>query len=253
MKLSRLIAIHRLPVGRRMFAMRKTVPLVEGDPELLERVRASMTHDQAVLDGQTRWMQAKNMKDTAWPARVRELNSEHDSLIAAIENVLSGMAQGLAGTAKGEAAARVHAAMFPDGVVPLTHREFVVQREVTDTWLKRLRTEFSKDVEVATIGPMVDRLEAVNNEFGQLMDAHTPAQSMNYEDLQVADAKGQELMLAVVAKILGKYDRDEVMRDQLLAPVLQQHNEVSKKRRQRRRPTDVNPTTGEELNADNDG
>ena len=69
--------------------------------------------------------------------------------------------------------------------------------------------------------------------------------------MRASHARGQGLLLEVVARVLGRYPtdaaEDQATRGRLLAPVAEQNEAIRAYLRQRRRVRDVDPATGEEL------
>jgi hypothetical protein len=246
--LSDLFNIYRLPVGRRVFALRKTRGLIETDPDQLLLVNAAMAHDTNVLELRAGWLVTKDIA-AKYPPRVIELDIEHDRLLASIHRVADGIASGMSEqTPAGAAARRILQNVYAAGVAALIQLEFVQQRESTNTWLARLNGELRDDVVLVGVAPMVDRLAQVNAEFGNLLDGFQPPAKVTFEQLRTQDLLGQELMLRVVASIAGRYNGhkagDDDKRTALLSPILAQNQEVAETYRRKTRVSDVDPSTG---------
>jgi len=245
--LSYLSRLYRLPVGRRLHCMRKTAELVKDDPKLASRVDACLQHDTALLADRTRFVEQRGQK-TTWPARVIQLDQEHDRLLGCIHTVVGGMEGGPHDAPSTFAAARLRRTLFASGLAALTQIDFVQEREQTQAWLTRLFSEFHADVEVLGIRSMLDRLAAVVAEFGQLLDENKPQPTVTYEQIRKAEARGQTLMLQFVNGVCDKHDGEQpggdAERARLLGPIVEQ-NEIVRELYRKRAITDVNPDTGE--------
>jgi hypothetical protein len=244
-----LFNIYRMPAGRRTFGLRKVRLLVGTEPDLLHLVDDAMAQDGKVLALRGRWLVSRS-KNPKYPPRLIALDLEHDRLVASMVRVADAMVSGTDEESPlGVAARRLVDGVFAAGVAALTQLDFVQQRESTGSWLARLTGDLSDDAVLIGLQPMRDRLVAVNQEFGSLLDAFEPASKVSFEGLRKEDLLGQELMLRVVAAIAGRYtgskDGDDAKRAALLAPILQQNDQVGESYRRKRTITDVDPDSGE--------
>lgn len=247
--LADLFNILRMPAGRRTFALRKVRSLAGTDAALLTLVDAAISQDAKTLQMRGEWLVTKDAP-TKYPARLIELDVEHDRLVASFNGVAQGLSAGMTeDTPIGAAARRVVARVFAAGVAPLTQIDFVQQLASTKTWLALLNGELSDDVVLIGLQPMRDRLVEVNKEFGDILDAFEAGARVTYDAWRNEDLLGQERMLRVVAYVAGKYngakDGDDAMREKLLAPILQQNEAVADTYRKRRAITDVDPDDGQ--------
>jgi len=244
-----LFSLYRLPAGRRLFALRKVRSLASSDPPIVALVDDAIAHDTKVLELRGKWLVSKDVA-VKYPARLMELDAEHDRIVSSMAAVAHGLSAGMQEeTPIGAAARRIVQRVFGAGIAPLTKLDFVQQRESTNTWLALLNGELSDDAVLIGIGPMRDRLASVNKEFGEMLDAFQPETKISYDAWRTEDKLGQEKLLRVLAVIAGKYcgakPGDDEMRTKLLAPILQQNDAVADTYRRRRPVTDVNPDSGE--------
>jgi hypothetical protein len=244
-----LFNIYRIPAGRRTFGLRKVRPLVGTQADVLLLVDDAMAQDAKVLGLRGRWLVSRS-KNPKYPPRLIELDFDHDRLVSSMARVADAMASGMdEETPLGAAARRLVDGVFAAGVAALTQLDFVQQRESTTSWLARLTGDLSDDAVLIGLQPMRDRLVAVNQEFGKLLDAFEPASKVTFEELRKEDLLGQEMMLRVVAAIAGRYngskDGHDAKRASLLAPILEQNDAVGESYRRKRTITDVDPESGE--------
>ncbi len=106
------------------------------------------------------------------------------------------------------------------------------------------------DVVTLGLATVRDRLAAVNDGFGALLDAFEPEARVSFDRFRQEDLTGQEMMLRVVAVIAGRYTGatagEDATRAKLLAPILHQNEAVAESFRRKRTVTDVNPNSGED-------
>ncbi len=246
-----LFSLHRLPAGRRLFALRKVRSLAASDQAVVALVDDAIAHDTKVLELRGQWLVTRDVRKK-YPARLVELDIEHDRIVSSMAAVAQGLSSGMEeDTPIGAAARRVAQRVFGAGVGPLTQVDFVQQRESTNTWLALLDGELADDVVLIGLAPMRDRLALVNKEFGQILDAFQPEVKVTYDAWRTEDRLGQEKLLRVVAVIAGKYcgarPGDDDMRTKLLAPILDQNDAVADTYRRRRPVTDIDPDNGEDV------
>jgi len=245
-----LFDLYRLPAGRRLFALRKTRTLVESDPVLVPLIDAAMAKDTETLELRAQWVTARS-KTPKYPPRLVALDLDHDRLLGSMSKVAFGMADAMGPeTDLGAAARRVAEGAFTGGLPALTQLDFVQQRESTKVLLDRLNGPLAADVVTLGLATVRDRLAAVNNEFGALLDAFEPDARVSFDRFRQEDLTGQEMMLRVVAVIAGRYNGatagDDATRAKLLAPILHQNEAVAESFRRKRTVTDVNPNSGED-------
>lgn len=245
-----LFDLYRLPPGRRLFALRKTRNLVEPDPMLVPLIETAMAKDTEALELRAQWVAARS-KTPKYPPRLFSLDLEHDRLLGSMSRITFAVADALGPeTNQGAAARRVAEGAFTGGLPALTQLDFVQQRESTKVLLDRLNGPLAADIVTLGLAAVRDRLVAVNDEFGTILDAYEPEARMTFDRFRQEDLTGQEMMLRVVAVIAGRYNGatagDDATRANLLAPILQQNAAVAESFRRKRSITDVNPNNGED-------
>ena len=243
--LSDILNFYRFPAGRRIYALRKTLELLEAGDPLAAKIDASISIDRNALDKQTRWQAIRDAK-ISWPKEVIELDHEHDRLWGALSGMCSSLAVGLGDESEqGAAAGRLDKTLFSSGVTAIIHLAFVEQRETTAAWLDRLQGELKADVELAGVSGFVQKLADVNARFGELLDKREEASGLSYGDVKSAEEKGHVAFLQVVAMLVGREAENDAERARLLDPILKQNEAIGLMHKRRRNVPDVNPDTGE--------
>src|SRR5690606_31102882 len=108
----------------------------------------------------------------------------------------------------------------------------------------------AEDAVALGLSSYVERLTGLISDFRQALQEES-VREISYDEIRQAQAEGQELMLRVVAKVLGDHggtgDEETAFRQELLAPVLTQNRRMAERYSNRRGATDVDPETGQEV------
>ncbi|MBN1838149.1 MAG: hypothetical protein JW820_19990, partial [Spirochaetales bacterium] len=104
-------------------------------------------------------------------------------------------------------------------------------------------------VKPLALGAFVSQLDDLLPEFEDAL-AEKKQEETTYDEVEAADARAQERLLQLVAKILGEYNLDTAdhirTRSLLMDHIVDQNTRIGQNHR-RRRFRDVNPDTGEEV------
>jgi len=184
---------------------------------------------------------------------LKALDNQIDQVLGGIVRDLKNKATSLASTSMGTLARAFLDEVFPAGAVEITSMAWVDEvREVKDL-LGVLQGARSSEVEALGIGVYVEQLARLNAEF-EVKLAAVGGQVVSYDQVRKVEAEAQERLLQAVALILGRYydqTDDHVSRRVALLRVLTEQNDaVSAMVRAQRRVTDVDPTTGAELDSE---
>ena len=169
----------------------------------------------------------RKRKGAIYPARVTELDLEHDRLLGAIQMLALANEAGQPGAPSTVAANKINSSVFSDGLPPLIHIDFVQEREQTSAWLDRFHGDLAPEINAIGARHLVELLAAVVEEFGQLLDENKPDPELTYDQLRADDLVGHDMMLrfvaAVCAKHVGTAPGDLEARAALLRPIFDQN------------------------------
>lgn len=152
----------------------------------------------------------------------------------------------------GIAAQKLLNAFFPKGIGVIVHdtyeNELVVAEHLLNCIDNRLAAEWAQ----IPTEDLRDRLAAIVNEFREAMQA-APTQ-ITSEMVRTAQNKAQKALLRVVSACILAYshedaDEEDALR-KLFEPIEQQSARLRKLRQRKTTPTDIDPESGEELEAD---
>ncbi|WP_428261994.1 hypothetical protein [Haliangium sp.] len=247
-----LWGLYKLPVGRMVFALKRVRQRAEEMElaEIAEHAGLGIAEGQRVLN--------LMMHRDAGEGRGRhvpealEADTQVDDDLAGIDGYLVSQERAYGSEPRGQAAARVRVALFPNGLGAIVHLSFVQQHSAVDALLARAKEDdLAADVALLSdLGRLLGRLTRHNQRYGEVLgiDRGTPTNA----EIDAARRRCDDLLTETVAMIvthlaLNPPGDGEDGLGHFLEPILAQNEEVRLARRRRRRPGDVDPDTGEEL------
>lgn len=141
-------------------------------------------------------------------------------------------------------------ALFPAGLTAITLLPYVEELAQVDRIVKVARSDYGQLIAAIKLDRFVDRLSNLAKQFRAELESSKPS-GIPYDTVRASAAQCQNLMLQVVAYIIGRYHGNSPehadTRTSLLNPILDQNEAIGHYLRNRRSVPDVNPTTGENL------
>lgn len=245
------LALRQMPTGRVLFALyelrEEAAPL--GDERLLRRIDKAIARAEKTLEFEMRWSTARTDTSTK-RGKARLIDAKLDQQIGALKSLARLMTVGDEGSEVVALAGEFLQANFPDGLAAIVQQSFELQLATVDGMLRRFRGEYRRHVEALNAGPLVDRIERLNDELRQEL-RHHKSTTITFDQVRASREETHEELGEVVVTILATYpDRSEEgtrQREDLLAPINRQQAFVVEAHRRRRRPLDVDPRTGIEV------
>lgn len=253
--LSTLLNLYVFTPGRRIYVLRQLRELVdalgaEAPPALGPAIDQALAHEDEAAVLSSAYHVARRIRDV----RPMDIDPQIDRKLMLMDQILGHHA-----AEKGEDgryAARLRTALFPEGALRHIQMTHVDQLAANDHVLSMLDApERQPWVDRLGLRALVTSVHALNERFRQaVIQRYTPAR-VSRADVRAAHARGQELLLEAVARIVGAYPTraDAPMRARLLRPVLAQNQAIRLQRKRRRRAVDIeldNPENAPELEAD---
>ena len=255
---SGLLRIKKLPTGRRIYALDRTKEAakgVRGAERIRELCEEARAHDlKRTRPLEKGWRAQAAGGEGRYDEQMRGHDQAADALVVNFHDHISGIVEMSGETGADEAGIEALGWLlkrnFPDGVGAVTQLSYSEQA----VELKAIR----EDMESATFRPAVDAfsLKGYVDAMGRRVDSYTETErdqrerEVSYEDVVAARQKGYEHIAYLIATIAADFREDAEVRQQLLAPVLEQDRMVTESMRRRRVATDVDPETGEEVEDD---
>lgn len=248
--LGALLNLYTFSTGRRLFAFRQVLKLGTelAFQQLVTHVQAAIAHDTTTRALETKYAAAPLVAKSQ--AKVQAIDLNVDKALVAIRDSAQAQANGAGEDEEIRGmVAKLNAAVFPKGVLPIIQSTYVEELETVDGILSTLKSpEMAPIVAELGLGRLVKRLGKLAKEYRAAQVAPAP-ETVPFGDVRAARARGQENLLQAVAMILGKYpssSADDIQaRKALLAPILKQNEAIRLYLRSRRPVEDVNPETGE--------
>jgi hypothetical protein len=180
------------------------------------------------------------------------LDNRLDRLLSSFLAALTAFADGLPDPHElVRAARRVREDVLPGGIQAIVHATHPEEAELVDQVVKRLRSEHAAALERLGLTAFVDQLAGLNAEFRAAVAAATAGDESgpSYDQVRAAQARGQEMLLELMAMALGacpgREPPDLERRARLVGAILSQNEAIGVYRKNRRSIPDVDPGTGE--------
>ncbi|WP_170229205.1 DUF6261 family protein [Polyangium fumosum] len=246
-----LVALFRLytfSTGRRLFALHQVqkLALTAGHMDLVGHANDAIAHDTDTRALEARWA---GRKQSTFSPEAKQLDIYVDAALGALRDGADAQIRACApGDPIAEAALKMLDVLFPKGVGAITTLGFVDELAEVDRILNRLeQPDYKALVTELGLTRQVTRLKNLEGQYRAAIEG--PGGTLTYATVKDARAKGQSLLLQVVAMILGKYpsdnEADMKSRGALLSPILVQNEAIRRYLRDRKPIEDVNPETGE--------
>lgn len=246
------IQIYRLPTGRRLFAHRGVLQeLAEHKKlgDLKEHVESAIAKDKMTMDLEHKWLQAKH--ETVGPHAMK-LDNEIDRTVGALVSLLRAYSDAPMDTPAKAPAAKLLGELFPaglNGIINLAHEEEVAALEVL---LGRMKKDLAAEVKaLPVVAPYVEGLASLTAALRAELEKKRK-DTISFDVVRAAQDNGHAMLLQTVARILGAFPgggEEEKKRAALLRPIWRQNEDVRLSRQRRRRPSDVDPDTGDVVDA----
>jgi hypothetical protein len=246
--LKTLFDLYILSTGRRVFALRQVKPIAQQMKKraLVTLIGRALKHDERTLRLEASWAASGYKSD---PQRVKRIGAQVDRTLSAIRDVAIGQARaGEPGSELHETLHEFLGALFPGGVFAIAALPYVEELAAVETLVGQLRGPFERHVEELGVGRLVERLAALAVEYREAQEERPRAEA-SWADVFAARAKGQTLLLQIVAVIAGTYFDESSAehtnaRAALLEPILDQQEAVRLYLKVRKPVEDVDPATG---------
>ncbi|MFU8807139.1 MAG: hypothetical protein ACNA8W_25245 [Bradymonadaceae bacterium] len=250
--LFRRLQLRRLPTGRASYALHKMNEVVEsGDipAPIVESIEVAEARAQETRDLELLWMESRNV-NTAARGKAVYLDTKIDQTIAGIARILEGEAVGDEGDPEVIAAKTLLARIFPEGVSAIVHLEFEEQLDLVLAIIARLRGNLAGEVRLLGLERHVARLETLTSQFRAELGRRA-SRPVDFETVRASRNALHEAMCEVVVAVLFNLRERTSTNDELitalLAPIVEQENAIAEAFRRKRRPLDVDPHSGVEL------
>jgi hypothetical protein len=252
--ISNFLNMYVWPSGRAMFATRQVVKKADelGDNDI--KARAETAYAAARKAREAEMAFRKSTGRPAYGPRAAELDASVDRILGSIDGHLEVQAkmEALSGDVSAfSGATALRAALFPSGAAALTRLSYGEEYDSVTIVLDQLKPG-GKHAEAAQrhgLTPFVQRLDAVNAEFGAEIEVRPEAPKPTFDTIRALRAEANAALQRLIAAMIGKYpddDDDSVQRaTALFEPIVFQQDQIARANKSRRSVTDIDPETGE--------
>lgn len=247
------LQMRRFPTGRRIFTLEQTRVVADKHlPTLLPLIDQAIAHDRNTLRLEGLWSRTRGDTSTS-RGEATVIDAQIDRTLVAMETVAKGQQVGPKGDLVADAATRFLKAVFPLGVQAVTQKPFEEQLGGLKMLVELFDGELEKDVKLIGVERHLAQLKPLMEQFEQQL-ALTKTPHITWDVVSAAQREGQELLAEVVVVILGAFharnSATTSVREELLAEYNRQDALLREAFRRQRRPLDVNPDTGEEVDTE---
>jgi len=247
--LASLLSFYLFSTGRRLFAMGevKKLALAANLSALAAHCDVAVATDEATRALEATWAGDKDA--SLYTPEARQIDLLVDAALVSLRSALNAEIRDAApGDPLGEAAVKLEALAFPEGVGAITKLSFVDELAQVKRIVDLLQSaEWASIVTKLGLERRLSRLVELTPTYEAAIAM--PTKSVTFDQVKTARAKGQGLMLQAVAMILGQHPSDDAAdldaRKKLLGPILRQNEAIREYLKARRAIEDVDPKTGQ--------
>lgn len=243
------LELYQSTTGRNIVALEQMLPIAaEHDaPEVFACIEQALEVNGWTREKELMWNRDRQVDEMA-RAEAKEISHELDQVVGAFFRQIQSIETAFSGRPRGETVVELREQLFPEGAAGYTKQPFEDKLSAIRFLLEQFDEEWREEVESLGMGPSVERLRELADEFEEALRLDDARDPLSWDEVREAKGAAREEMLRVVAKVLGTFasDSDAEARRELLAPIREQDERIAELHRQRRGVTDVDPETGEE-------
>lgn len=213
------------------------------DPRLEEKVEEAKQKTDEAAEIKYVWDRTKDDQTSARRGAV-ETDNKIDRVISTIHNIAKTTAESPAECEEKDVAETLVEEVFPNGVFPITSKDFEAQRMHVQELLEELNGGYREAVEKLGLGSQVEALESLYETFDEQLSI-ADHEEVTYDEVQAARAEAREAFYRVVAVVLGNYCDDQEALDDLMEPILHQQRKIARHVQRRGEIPPVDPESGE--------
>lgn len=247
-RLAEFIDLYQFSLGSIAYCigeMRTTLEELGNEEALARAEKAKKACDRA-RQLQYDWDQQKKKAPLEREGAER-LDNEIDNLLSGLLQTVEPFAEFEVETDKQRRARELLDQLFPEGVYPITSKQFEDQHVAVNELLDRLDDSFSKHVETLGIGDLVDRLRELNDEFGETLSGE--ADGVDYSEVEASFTAAQDAFHGLLVQVLADYTDDMATLNRVMEPVLEQRKRTARHMKRRGTKPEVDPETGEPVDS----
>lgn len=239
-----LIDLYQLSLGALIYCitrMQRRLDELGDDTGLRLAEEAAQKHERA-RRLEYDWEKQKE-RDPLRREGTVELDNKIDTTLNHLVQVVEGYANVETNTELTGLADEVIEELFPTGIFHITSKPFDEQHTTVNELLGRLRTGYQEHVQKLNLTPIVDRLDELNEEFGERLTPREDA--IEYDQVEAATVEAREAFYRLVGHVIGEYGGDMETFNEIMAPVAEQQERTRRYFQRRGTVPEIDPESGE--------
>lgn len=222
--------------------------LLTDDPLLRARLDRALTSSDHAADLQYQWMSKQRLEPLR---RQGVMNADNviDRAISAVFEAADTNRKLSAANPRHQDADELLRNLMPHGPGIITSLRFEDEHSAVNVMLRRLDTEFLPIVQRLALEPYVEELRAANLSYAHELSSLNNT-GITYDQVTAANQIAKDDFFTVVLTAWSLFVDDPTLRNQLLAPIHEQHERLRLYYQNRKKTPRVDPNSGEILNDD---
>lgn len=236
--MQRIMPLMQFSTGRRIVAYRRVKTLAESRnlTDLVRHIERALEHEHKTRELENHWSALQ--RQGVYANRVKEIDGAVDQMLSGIRDIVTGQARGLpAHEPMVQMVEHFMAEIFPFGVGAVTSLPYRDQIAAVEVILAKMQNGLSPAVRELGLSAKLRHLVDLTAEYRRLVDLGRT--DVDFAAVREARERGQAFLREIIAIILGRFfdseNRNHLQsREELLAPVIEQLDELHVQARARR-------------------
>lgn len=239
-----LIDLYQLSLGALIYCITRMQQTLDelGDSKGLQLAEEAAQKHERARRLEYDWEKQKE-RDPLRREGTVEIDNEIDSTLNHFVQMAEGYANVETNTELTELADELIEELFPTGIFHITSKPFDEQHTTVNELIDRLRTDYQEHVQKLNLTPIVDRLDELNEEFGEGLDPREDA--IEYDQVEAATVEAREAFYRLVGYVIGEYGGDMETFNEIMAPVAEQQERTRRYFQRRGTVPNIDPESGE--------
>jgi hypothetical protein len=198
--------LYQSTTGRSIWALRQMLEIARayGATEVVRYIEEAIEANLEARNMEGRWERDRQVDEMA-RVEAHEIRPELDKVVGAIHTQLESIGKAFRERPRGETADELREQLFPEGAGGYTNRPFEDKLSGVRFLLEQFDGDCRDEVETLGLGPSVERLREVADEFYEALSSDDGPDPVSWDEVREARQEGQEAVMRVIAKVLGTF------------------------------------------------
>lgn len=243
-RLAELLDLYQLSLGSIGYILDQLEEMLRarGDEEALAYLERAREKFDRGVELRTSWDLQKK-KDPLDRSGTHELDARIDRLLTSLRDTVEVHTNLESAPERSRLAEEFIDDLLPRGVFPLTSKPYAEQHAHVDVLTSRLREKYAEHIEVLGVEPIVEEIEELNAEFGELLEPDRDR--VEYDEVEAAYVEAEDAVHRLLINVLDGYADDMEELNELLEPLFFQIEQTRRHLKRRGSVPEVDRETGE--------